>query len=210
MRLLARADAEVLTIVGTGVQARAHALAVSRVRPFREIRIAGAHPGRVSALVAELSRTLATPVRAAADYPSALRGADVVCGASFAAQPPIRRRWLSPGTHVTSVGYHLGGREVDDETVVVALLFVESRSAAINAVPPTPDLAQPLAAGLITPEHVRGELGELVAGTASGRTDDAQLTLYKSVGVAVQDGAAAALLLAAARDSGRGFHIDLG
>ncbi|AEV85263.1 ornithine cyclodeaminase [Actinoplanes sp. SE50] len=207
VRLLARPDAAVLAIAGTGVQARAHAVAVSRVRPFREVRVAGSSPDRAAALAEELSAVLPMRVRAVADHRTALRGADVVCGASFAVRPPIRREWLAPGTHVTSVGYRLDGREVDDATVAGAALFVESRDAALRAVPPTPDLAQPLAAGLITAGHVRAELGEVIAGTAPGRLDDAELTLYKSVGVAVQDGAAAALLLAAARDHGRGQEI---
>ncbi len=200
VRLLARPDAEVLAVAGTGVQARAHVLAVSRVRPFREIRIAGSDPGRAAALASSLAPL---PVRAAGSYREALDGADVVCGASFAVEPPIRRAWLSPGTHVTSVGYRLDGREVDDATVAEAALFVESRSAALHAVPPTPDL------GRVTPDDVRAELGEVLNGTRPGRRGDAEIPLYKSVGVAVQDGAAAALVLGAARTAGRGAQVGL-
>ncbi|WP_227979110.1 ornithine cyclodeaminase family protein [Nocardia spumae] len=208
-RLLARADSEILAILGTGVQARAHARFVSRVRPFRQVRVAGSDRDRTAAAAAALAAELDVEVAAAPFYQEALDGADVVCGATFAAEPAIRRAWLAPGTHVTSVGYHPSGREVDDETIAEALLFVESRDAALQAIPPNRDLAEPLQRGLISAADIRAELGELVAGTAVGRTDDRQLTLYKSVGVAVQDAAAAALVLSVAQERGLGVHAPM-
>lgn len=211
-RLLARADASVLAVLGTGPQARAHALAAVRVRPFRELRIAGRDPSKAAALAEEIAKYPATAgvsVRAVGSYQEALDAADVVCAATYAQEPVVRRDWISPGTHITSVGYNPEGREVDDRTVVEALLFVESRSAALDAVPPTRDLAEPIERGLIDAAHVRAEIGELVAGTATGRTGDEQITLYKSVGVAVQDAAAAALVLAAARERGVGHQVPL-
>ncbi|QKV96625.1 ornithine cyclodeaminase family protein [Streptomyces sp. NA02950] len=211
-RLLAREDASVLAVLGTGPQARAHALAAVRVRPIREIRVAGRDHTRSSAFAQEIARepaTTGTAVRATASYQEAVEGADVVCAATYADEPVVRRPWIAPGTHITSVGYNPRGRELDDATVTDALLFVESRSAALSAVPPNRDLADPIDSGLITPGHVRAELGELVAGTAAGRGNDAQITLYKSVGVAVQDAAAAALVLAAARERGVGRKVSL-
>jgi ornithine cyclodeaminase/alanine dehydrogenase-like protein (mu-crystallin family) len=209
VRLLARPDAATLAVLGTGVQARAHALAVSRVRPFAELRVAGRDPAKAAALATELGRELDVPVRAYEEYRSALDGADVVCATTFAVQPVVRRAWVAPGTHVTSVGYNPAGREVDDELVAAAALFVESRPAALHAVPPNLDIAQPIERGLVTPGHVRAELGEVYAGERPGRTDDEEITLYKSVGVAVQDAVAAALVLQAARDRGAGVDVTL-
>lgn len=196
-RLLARADASTLAVLGTGPQAAAHLRAVSRVRPFREIRIAGRSREKAERLAAELAGELPVPPVVAESVEAAVRGADVVCAATYAVEPVVRRDWLAPGTHVTSVGYNPAGREVDDATVRDSLLVVESRDAALHAVPPNRDFAEPLARGLITGEPA--ELGEVAAGVRSGRSSAEELTLYKSVGVAVQDAAAAALVLGAAR-----------
>jgi ornithine cyclodeaminase len=209
-RLLARPDAEVLAIVGTGVQARAHARAMCRVRPIRQIRVAGRDPAKAAALATELSGVLAAEVRAVPSYRAALDGADIACATTHATEPVIRRSWLSPGVHVTSVGYNPAGREVDDDTVRDALVCVESRRAALAPFPAgSNDLLEPIRTGVITPAHVQTELGELVAGTRPGRQAADQITLYKSVGVAVQDAAAAALVIAAARAQSAGQEIAL-
>jgi alanine dehydrogenase len=185
VRLLAREDASVLAVLGTGAQARSHARAVVRVRPITEIRIAGRDPRKAAALAAELAQELGLPVRAAASYREALEAADVVCAATHAPEPVVNRQWLAPGVHVTSVGYNPAGRELDDQTVVDALVCVESRRAALAPVPAgSNDLTQPIRDGLITAEHVHAELGELVSGTKPRRTSQEQITLYKSVGVA--------------------------
>jgi alanine dehydrogenase len=206
-RLLAREDATVLAVLGTGVQARSHARAVPLVRDVVEVRIAGRSAEKAGALAAELAAD-GLPARTAATYADAIRGADVVCAATHAVQPVVRREWLDPGTHVTSVGYNPAGREVDDATVAGALVVVESREAALAPVPAgANDLTQPIRDGIIVPGHVRAELGELVAGTRPGRSSPEQITLYKSVGVAVQDAAAAALVLARARERGAGTEV---
>lgn len=207
-RLLARQDADVLAILGTGVQARSHARAMCRVRPIRQIRVAGRHYAKAAALAAELSETLGTDALALAAYPEALRGAGIACAATHATEPVIRRSWLTPGVHVTSVGY--GGREVDDATVRDALVCVESRRAALAPYPTgSSDLLEPIRDGVIRAEHVHTELGELVAGTKPARQSPDQITLYKSVGVAVQDAAAAALVIAAAREQSAGLDVEL-
>jgi ornithine cyclodeaminase len=122
----------------------------------------------------------------------------------------VRREWVSPGTHVTSVGYNPQGREVDDATVVDSLVVVESRAAALAPFPSgSNDLLQPIERGLIDADHVHAEVGELVDGTKPGRTSADEITLYKSVGVAVQDGVAAALVLGAARERGAGREVEL-
>jgi alanine dehydrogenase len=199
-RLLARDDARVLALIGTGVQARSHARALRRVRAFDEIRVAGRDASKAETLATELG----PPARAVPSYEEAIRGADVVAATTHASEPVVRREWLGPGTHVNSVGLNPSGREVDDDTVADSLLVVESRASAL-APPPA---GAPELAGL-DPARVHAELGELVAGTRPGRTSPEQITLYKSVGVAVQDAAAAALVLAAARERSAGQVIEL-
>jgi ornithine cyclodeaminase len=209
-RLLAREDAAVLAVLGTGVQARSHARAVTRVRSFQELRVAGRERVNAEALAEEMAGELDLAVRAVGSWEEACDGADVVCATTHALEPVVRRESLAPGTHVTSVGYNVEGREVDDATVVDSLVVVESRDAALAPVPAgSNDLLQPIERGLIDADHVRAEVGELVEGTKPGRSTSDQITLYKSVGVAVQDGAAAALVVRAARECGAGREVEL-
>jgi ornithine cyclodeaminase len=210
VRLLARDNASVLAVIGTGVQARSHARAVVRVRPIAQVLIAGRDRRKAGALATELATDLGVAVRAVDSYAEALEYADVVCATTHALAPVVRREWLAAGAHVTSVGYNPSGRELDDQTIVDALVCVESRRAALAPVPAgSNDLTQPIRDGLITPAHVHAELGELVSGAKPGRTSAEQITLYKSVGVAVQDAAAAALVLAKARELGAGRKLAL-
>jgi alanine dehydrogenase len=199
-RLLAREDAEVLALLGTGVQAHSHARALPRVREFTEIRVAGRDRARAEALAQEIG----PHARAVSSYEEAIRNADVVAATTHSTDPIVRREWLSPGVHVNSVGLNPAGREVDEQTVADALLVVESRDSAL-APPPA---GAPELAGL-SPADVHAELGELVAGIKPGRSSQDEITLYKSVGVAVQDVAAAALVLAAAQGRSVGLAIDL-
>jgi alanine dehydrogenase len=209
-RLLAREDATVLAVLGTGVQARSHARALVRVRSIAEVRVAGRNRARAEALAAELDRELAPPIRAADSYEAALDGAGIACATTHAVEPAVRRAWLAPGVHVTSVGFTPEGREIDDATMSDALVCVESRGAVL-APPPagSPDIIEPVRDGLVAEDAIV-EVGELVAGSRPGRASPDQITLYKSVGVAVQDAAAAALVLAAARERGVGREVDLG
>ena len=209
--LLARKDAQVLAVIGTGVQARAHLHAVPRVREFREVRVAGRHGDKAMALVEEARQWLPRAnLRMTTSYSQAEDGADVICAATHSAEPVVQRDWLSAGAHVTSVGYNTAGREVDGATFRDALVVVESRSATL-APPPagSNDIAMAIAEGAMTREHVHAELGELVSGARPGRTEATQITLYKSVGVAVQDAAAAAMVLENARKTGVGRTIEL-
>jgi alanine dehydrogenase len=206
--LLARKDARILTIIGTGVQAQAHLRAVPRVRGFGEIRIAGRDPKKTEALALMVAGGGAT--KTFVHVADAVRGADVICACTHSPDPVVRREWLADGAHVGSVGYNTAGREVDEDTVADALVVVESRAAAL-APPPSGsnDLGWPIRDGRITRDHVHAELGEIVAGTRTGRTDPRQITLYKSVGVAAEDAAAAALVLRLARERGVGREIEL-
>jgi alanine dehydrogenase len=207
--LLARLDVERLAVLGTGVQARAHLRAVPRVRRFREILIGARDEAKASALAREVSNDIGVAARGAS-FEDAVRAADVVCACTHSAEPVVRRAWLKDGTHVNSVGYNTAGREVDGETVAVALVVIESRAATL-APPPggSNDLLWPIRDGLIDAAHIHAELGELVTGARPGRGDARQITLYKSVGVAVEDAAAAGLVLRLARERGIGRMIEI-
>lgn len=197
-RLLAREDARVLAILGSGVQARTHADALGRVRRFEEVRVAGRDSAKAVALADELGAT------AVATFEKAVRGADVVAATTHSTEPVVLRDWLSPGVHVNSVGANPAGRgEIDQAVVRDAVVAVESRASTLA---PPPAGASEFRDG--APADVV-ELGELVAGTKPGRTSEDQITLYKSVGVAVQDAAAASLVLAAARERSIGQEIQL-
>ena len=208
--LLARADPYRLVVIGTGVQARAHLRAVSRVRRFGSICVVGRDLAKAKALAMEFGGGNFREVGAYVQIEQAVREADVVCACTHSPEPVVRREWLRPGTHVNSVGYNTAGREVDAATFRDALLVVESRVATL-AKPPagSNDIAMAIAEGAMTPDHVHAELGELVSGARPGRADAAQITLYKSVGVAVQDAAAAALVLEGARREHVGREVEI-
>ncbi len=196
-RLLARSNAQVLAILGSGVQARSHAQAFAGVREWTEIRIAGRNPAKAEALAAELGAT------ASPSFEAAVRGADVVAATTHSAEPVVRAEWVAPGAHVSSVGYNAPGSELDPALVRAATIVVESRDSSF-APPPggAPELADVDRASV-------AELGEVLDGSRRGRTTPVEITLYKSVGVAIQDLAAAALVLAAARERGTGLEIEL-
>jgi ornithine cyclodeaminase len=194
-RVLAREDAHVLTIVGTGVQARSHAWALPHARNFDEVRVVGRDRAKADAVAADFG------ARAFDSVEEAIAGADVVCATTSSSEPVVRRAWLAPGAHVTSVGQS-SGRELDEQTVLDALVIVDSRAA----LKPFPVGANDLS--MLGDEDVH-ELGEVIAGEAPSRTAADQLTLYKSVGNAAMDAAAAALVLRAARERGLGQEIEL-
>jgi ornithine cyclodeaminase/alanine dehydrogenase-like protein (mu-crystallin family) len=195
-RLLAREDTRVLAVLGTGVQARSHLDAVTRVRDFDEVRVAGRSHERAEALARE------TGGRSPASLEAAVRGADVVCACTDASSPVLRREWLAPGAHVASVGASKDGPELDDATVRGGVLAVESRVAF----EPYPAGAHELQ-GLDPATAV--ELGELVAGSRPGRTSADELTVYKSMGHAAEDAAAARLVYERALREGAGTAVDL-
>jgi len=208
--LLAREDATTLAILGTGVQARAHAEAMVRVRPIQQIRVAGRNRESAVSLASALRDQLEIDVRAVETYADACADADLVCAATHSPDPVVHREYLKAGVHVTSVGYNTAGREVDSATVTDALVIVESRDAVL-APPPagSNDLTVPIQEGLIGPDHIYAEIGELLLGTKPGRSSADQIILYKSVGIAAQDVVAASLVLDAARGRDLGLHVDL-
>lgn len=182
-RALAREDARVLAVLGAGVQGWSHLDAVRRVRDFDEVRVASRTHEHAEALAAETGAT------AVESFEDAVRGADVVCCCTHAGSPVLRRDWLDPGTHVCSVGVG-DGPELDKATVNAGLLVVES-SAAFE---PFPAGAHELS-GL--DPSIAVELGQILSGDRPGRSGDEQITVYKSMGHAVEDAVAAALVLRA-------------
>ena len=187
-RALAREDAKVLAVLGSGVQARSHLDAVRRVRSFDKVRVASRTFAHAQALAEETGAT------AVESFEEAVRGADVVCCCTHTDSPILRRAWLGAGTHVCSVGVG-DGPELDAETVQAGLLVVESPAAF-----------QPFPAGThelsgLDPS-IGIELGQILSGEHPGRTREDEITVYKSMGHAVEDAAAAALVLERASSSG--------
>jgi ornithine cyclodeaminase len=209
-RLLAGPDACILAIVGTGVQARTHAKLIPRVRRIKEVRVVGRNRTRALALADEIARGLGIPTQAFEVGQEALAGADIICATTHSAEPVVKGEWLEPGVHVNSVGLNFHGRELDGEAVRRALVVVETRAAALAPLPSgSNDLHLAIRDGLIGPEHIHAEIGELISGARPGRTSPDQITLYKSVGVAAQDAVAAQLVLEAAAQLGVGREVPL-
>jgi alanine dehydrogenase len=195
-RVLARSDARVLAVLGAGVQGRSHVEAARRVRDFDEIRVASRTFDRAQELAREVGGT------AVESFEEAVRGADVVSACTDAGEPVLSADWLVPGTHVTSVGASREGPELDRATVTAGLLVVESR-VAFEPYPAGAHELQGLDAGSAV------ELGEILAGTHEGRTAPDQITVYKSMGHAVEDAAAAGLVYRQALEQGVGTEVQL-
>jgi ornithine cyclodeaminase/alanine dehydrogenase-like protein (mu-crystallin family) len=203
-RLLARRDARTACVIGTGVQARAHLTLLVRQPGLDHIRVAGRDAAKVAHLVDEFAEAAGPQVDAAPSIQEGVRTADVVCATTHSDCPVVRRAWLRPGTHVNVVGVNASGDgEVDAETMRDSLVVVESRAAGPTSAGAF-ELRRAIESGVINADHVYAEIGELVSGALAGRSDDRQITLYRSVGVAVQDAAAAGLVLREAQRHGIG------
>ena len=204
-RYLARQDASVGAVIGTGWQARSQLLAICAVRTLREVRAFGRDPERRRAFCDEMSRASGVEVRPAESAEEAVRGAEVVVTMTTSRQPVLLGRWLEPGMHVNAAGSNWPNRqELDVEAVGRADLIVADQveGARIEA----GDLVAAVEAGAITWEQV-GELGKVVAGEGPGRTDERQITLFESQGLAVQDMAVAAHVYDEARKRGLGREL---
>jgi ornithine cyclodeaminase/alanine dehydrogenase-like protein (mu-crystallin family) len=187
-RALAREDGKVLAVLGSGVQARSHLDAIRRVRDFDEVRVASRTLARAQVLADEVGAI------ACESFEEAVRGADVVCCCTHTDTPILRREWLAPGALVCSVGVG-DGPELDAETVRAGLLVVESAAAFEPFPAGTHELS-----GLDPSLGV--ELGQILSGEHPGRTGDDEIVVYNSMGHAVEDAAAAALVLERASSSG--------
>jgi ornithine cyclodeaminase/alanine dehydrogenase-like protein (mu-crystallin family) len=198
-RALARKDAERVAILGAGVQARAHAEAMRAVLDDPEIRIWARNPDSAQALAAEVGAIVAPSADAA------LLGAEVVCTTTAATEPVVELRWLAEGAHVNAVGACIPtARELDAATVAAAAFFVDRRESALHE---AGDYVLAVAEGLVGPDHIRAELGEVLAGLYPGRQDESALTVFESLGIAVEDLAAADLVVRRARERGAGTEV---
>jgi ornithine cyclodeaminase/alanine dehydrogenase-like protein (mu-crystallin family) len=197
-RLLARDDVRTLSILGSGIQARAHLDAMQAVREFERIVVWGRTPGRLADL---------DEVEEVGSAEEAVRVADVLVTATTSAEPILERGWLKDGVHINAVGSSIPTtRELDTATMADASLFVDRRESTVNE---AGDFLFPQREGAIGPEHIRAESGELVLGQALGRRSPREITVFKSLGLAVEDLAAAEYVLARAEAENVGSVVSL-
>lgn len=186
---LARADAQVLAVFGTGMQAETHLRAVRLVRPFAELIVWGRTP---DGFAARMSAKLGVPVIRVTDAREAAERADVICTVSGSPEPILRGEWVRPGTHVNLVGSsRLGSAEVDTALVAASRYIADYRPGILAQ---ASEFVLARSVGAVTDDHVVGEIGDVFAGRLAGRQGDSQITLYKSLGHIVQDLAAAAYI----------------
>jgi len=206
-RHLARPDASKLAIIGSGVQARSHLEAIAMVRELRQIRVWSRSLDNRTAFAREMRSRVNAPVSVAASAEDAVAGADLIVLATASREPVVRSEWIADGAHVCAVGAcRPDQREMDTDLVRRGRVFVDSRTGALAE---AGDIVIPLKAGAFDETHVVGELGEVAAGKLAGRTSATDVTIFKSVGMAVEDVAAAhlAYIKAAERGLGRGIVL---
>ena len=199
-KLLARPGFRRVAILGAGVQARSHAEAMRAIVPDPDLRIWSRTPAHAEALALESHAVVCETIEEALD------GADVVCTCTSSREPIVRLAWLAPGTHVNAVGSSVPwARELDSDVVAGAGLFVDRRESTLNE---SGDYLAAVEEAGIGPDHIRAELGELLVGSHPGRRDPDELTVFKSLGLAVEDLAAAALCVERARQHGLGTEVE--
>lgn len=198
-KLLAREEARTLAILGAGVQAKTHLEAIPIVRPIREVRIFSRTRRKAEALAGGRARVVDSAEEA-------VRGADVVVTATSSREPVVRREWISPGAHINAVGSSIAAaRELDSATVAASSLFVDRRESTINE---SGDYLIAMREGAITADHIRAEIGELLLGKARGRTSPEEITVFKSLGLAIEDLASAQFLFVEAERRGTGTWVE--
>ena len=203
--LLARADAGNMAIIGSGVQARSHLRAMAEVRGIKRCRIASRRFEHAQKFVEEMSQDFLFPLEPVETVAEALQGADLIVTATTSAEPIVRREWISAGAHLNLVGSSIAkAREVDSETMAAASLFVDRRESTINE---AGDYLVPAREGVIGPDHIRAELGELLTGEKPGRTSPDEITCFKSLGIAIEDLFAAEYLYRRAREAKVGSWV---
>ncbi|HHL20082.1 MAG TPA: ornithine cyclodeaminase family protein [Aliiroseovarius sp.] len=207
-RALARTDAQRLAIIGTGEQAYAHLDAICAVRPITELAVAGRDRAKARALADHAdTRHPGLQVTAGTDIRAAMRGADIICTVTAAREPIVSGDWLEPGQHLNAVGASIPTmREVDDRVVARAEIWTDYRPSALAQ---AGEIIAAVEAGRLAPEDLT-EIGAVLTGQAPGRTDAAQITLYRSLGVAAQDLACARYALERARENSVGQTADFG
>jgi ornithine cyclodeaminase len=205
-RLLARADASRLAIIGSGVQARSHLAAMAAVRPIQHVRVVSRNVEHARQLARELSARVSFRIEAVESAEAAVREADVIVTATNSAQPVLKREWISPGTHINAVGaFTPTTREIDSATMAAARLFADRRESVLKE---AGDYLLALGEGAIGPDHIQAELGEVVVGANPGRTSASEITLFKSLGIPIEDLAAARYLYQHAQATHAGTWVD--
>lgn len=203
---LAREDAHELAMIGAGVQARTHIAALACVRPITRVRVAARNMEHSQRLVEEMQPKVPFAVEAVQTNEAAVRGADVVVTATSSLEPVINKEWISGGAHINAIGTHSpNSREIDSATMAAARIFVDRRESAVNE---SGDYLLAAKEGVIGPENIAGEIGELLIGTKSGRTSATEITLFKSLGLAIEDVACADYLYRKAQAQNAGSWID--
>jgi ornithine cyclodeaminase len=198
-RLLARENSRTLAIIGAGVQARTHLEAIPLVRDIDDVRIVSRTPAKAQALARE-------GVRVVASVEEAVRGADIIVTATSSREPILKREWIEDGVHINAVGSSIAAaRELDSDTVAAALLFVDRRESTVNE---SGDYLAALREGAIGDDHIRAEIGDILIGKATGRTSATQITLFKSLGLAVEDLFSAEFLFEKAQRESAGTWVD--
>ena len=206
-RFLAKRNASTLAIIGSGVQARSHLEALQYVRQLEQVRIWSPRPHSRQQFVDDMSSRVPVGMTACESAEAAVRGADLIVLVTSSKTPVIEDGWVSPGAHVMCIGAcRPDQREMDPQLVKRGRLFVDSRNAALVE---SGDIVMNLASGLFDASHVRGEVGELVLGRISGRVSDGDITIFKSLGMAVEDVVAADLVFRRASESGAGTELTL-
>ena len=207
-RLLAREDAAVLALLGSGVQARTHLEAMLAVRPLREVRVWSRTSANAQRFAEQATARHRLPVHAVASAEQAVTGADLICTVTASNEPVLKGAWLRPGAHVNAVGVsQRTARELDAAAVARSLLFVDRRESALNE---AGDFLLAREEGAVSDDHILGEIGEVLLGRIPGRRSADDITLFKSLGLAIEDVAAAHYLYERAREQGAGTLVELG
>lgn len=204
-RALGRADAQQLALIGTGEQAVTHLEAIAHVRSLRGVRVWGRSPEKAQAFAQSHGARLSLPIAVADTVREAVHGADIICTLTAAKEPVLHGEWLAEGAHVNLVGAsRISAREADDLVVTRSRFFVDSRESAQAE---AGELRHAIDAGRVPETHVLGEIGDVLNGTVPGRVSDRDITVYKSVGIAAQDLAAAQVIYERAIREGIGSRV---
>ena len=206
-KLLARKGASTLAILGAGVQARTHIEAMLAVRPFAKILLWSRTPEHARVLASDMRAPQGPRIEVVNDVASAVRAADVICTVTASREPILRGEWLKPGAHINAVGASLATtRELDSDAVRRARVFVDRRESALNE---AGDLLIPMQEGVIGNDAIVAEVGDVAIGRSEGRRTDDEITLFKSLGIAVEDLACAHYLHARATEESAGTWVRL-
>jgi ornithine cyclodeaminase len=205
-RLLSREDSSELAIIGAGMQARPHFEAMGCVRSVRRARIASRSFDHAQHFAEAVQPQFPFPIEPVETVEAAVREADLIVTATTAREPVLSHEWISPGAHINAIGtFSPKAREVDSATMAGATLFVDRRESALNE---AGDYLIAAAEGAIGPEHIRAELGDVLIGTHPGRTSPSEITIFKSLGLAIEDLAAAAFVYRNAQQENVGVWVD--